>query len=67
VQGEHEIILASHARGSHHGSSMILIMTDACVRDIDELKAFLASSDAFTFKGKSREEIYAWIEHTLRS
>ena len=43
------------------------MMTDKRVMSIDELKAFLASSDVFTFKGSSREEIYAWIEHTLRS
>jgi len=42
------------------------MMTDARVMSIDELKAFLASSDVFTFKGNSREEIYAWIERTLR-
>ena len=43
------------------------MMTDARVMSIDELKAFLASSDALTFKGNPREEIYAWIERTLRS
>ncbi|MCD4801613.1 MAG: hypothetical protein K8R16_01595 [Anaerolineales bacterium] len=43
------------------------MMTDARVMSIDELNAFLASSDVFTFKGNSREEIYAWIERTLRS
>jgi hypothetical protein len=43
------------------------MMLDKRVRNIDELKAFLASSDVFTFKGNSREEIYAWIERTLRS
>ncbi len=45
---------------------MVLIMTDARVMSIDELNAFLASSDVFTFKGNLREEIYAWIERTLR-
>ena len=45
----------------------MLMMIDKRVRDIDELEAFLASSEVFTFKGTSREEIYAWIEHTLRS
>jgi len=43
------------------------MMVDKRVRKIDELKAFLASSEVFTFKGTSREEIYAWIECTLRS
>jgi len=42
------------------------MMTDARVMSIDELNAFLASSDVFTFKGNSREEVYAWIERTLR-
>jgi len=45
----------------------MLMMIDKRVRDIDELEAFLASSEVFTFKGTSRGEIYAWIEHTLRS
>jgi len=43
------------------------MMTDARVMSIDELKAFLASSDVLTFKGSSREETYGWIERTLRT
>jgi len=43
------------------------MMTDARVMSIDELQAFLVSSDVFTFKGNSREETYAWIERALRS
>ena len=43
------------------------MMTDARVMSIDELKAFLASSDVLTFKGNSREETYVWIERTLRT
>ena len=43
------------------------MMTDARVMSIDELNAFLASSDVLTFKGNSREETYGWIESTLRS
>ena len=41
------------------------MLTDARVMSIDELKAFLASSNVLTFKGNSREETYAWIERTL--
>ena len=43
------------------------MMTDNRVMNIAELKALLASSGVLTFKGSSREEIYAWIERTLRS
>lgn len=43
------------------------MLTDARTMSIEELKAFLASSDVLTFKGNSREETYAWIERTLRS
>jgi len=46
---------------------MILMMTDARVMRIDELKAFLASNGVLVFKENLREEIYAWIEHTLRT
>jgi len=42
------------------------MMVDRRVMDIGELKALLTSSDVLTFKGSSREEIYAWIERTLR-
>ncbi len=41
------------------------MLTDARMMSIDELKAFLASSDVLMFKGNSREETYAWIERTL--
>jgi len=43
------------------------MMVDRRVMDIGELKALLTSSEVFTFQGASREEIYAWIERTLRS
>jgi hypothetical protein len=46
---------------------MILMMTDARAMSMDELKAFLVSSDVLTFKGNSRQETYAWTERTLRS
>ena len=54
-------------RVGHIIGGMILMMTDKRVMNIGELKALLASSDVLTFKGSSREEIYAWIERTLRS
>ncbi len=42
------------------------MMDDARVMTMEELAAFLESSDAATFKGRSRKENYAWIELTLR-
>ncbi len=42
------------------------MMNDARVMTMEELAAFLESSDAVTFKGRSRKENYAWIERTLR-
>ncbi len=42
------------------------MMNDARVMTMEELAAFLETSDAVTFKGRSREENYAWIEGTLR-
>ena len=41
------------------------MLTDTRRMSIDELKAFLTSSNVLTFKGNSREETYAWIERTL--
>jgi len=41
------------------------MMGDKRVMDIGDLKALLASSDVLTFKGGSRQEIYAWIERTF--
>ena len=41
-------------------------MIDRRLMDIGELKALLASSDVLPFKESSPEEIYAWIERTLR-
>lgn len=43
------------------------MMTDNRVMSIEELKALLSSSRVLTFKGNSRQEIYAWTERTLRS
>ena len=46
---------------------MILMTTDAPVMSIDEMRAFLSSSDVLTFKGNLREETYGWIERVLRA
>jgi len=54
-------------RVGHIIGGMILMMVDRRVMDIGELKALFASIDVLTFKGSSREEIYAWIEQTLCS
>ncbi len=42
------------------------MVNDAGVMTMEELATFLESSDAVTFKGRSRKENYAWIEGTLR-
>ena len=43
------------------------MMTDARVMSIDELTAFLSSSDVLTFKGNLRVETCGWIERVLRT
>ena len=42
------------------------MMNDTRVMSIEELQAFLNSSDGLNFSGCSRSEAYAWIEKTLR-
>jgi transposase InsO family protein len=41
-------------------------MDDSEKMGLDEIRAFLAGSEAVEFAGQSREEIYRWVEHTLR-
>ncbi len=45
---------------------MNVMVNDSRVMTMEELAAFLKSSDALTFKGRSPKENYAWIEQTLR-
>lgn len=45
----------------------MLMMKDSRPMSTDELRAFLASSEALTFTGQSRAHTYAWLEHTLRA
>jgi transposase InsO family protein len=33
---------------------------------LDEIRAFLEASDGVGFKGRIREEVYAWVDRTLR-
>ncbi len=42
------------------------MMQDSRQMSSDELRAFLQASRALTFRGRSREKTYAWIERTLR-
>ncbi len=42
------------------------MVNDARVMTMEELAAFLESSDALTFRGRSPNENYACIERTLR-
>jgi hypothetical protein len=46
---------------------MILMMTDSRTLSMEELRAFLSSSEAFSFTRYFRAETYAWIERTLRT
>lgn len=45
---------------------MTLTMYDSRPMSIDELRAFLRSSQALAFFGYSRAQTYAWVERTLR-
>lgn len=45
---------------------MNLIMSDSRKMSMEELEAFIRSSQGISFSGQSREESYAWIERTLR-
>ncbi len=42
------------------------MMRDSRPMSTDELRSFLGSSEALTFRRQSRAETYAWIEKTLR-
>ena len=44
---------------------MQLIMNDEELRTIEQVKQFLAGSEALTFGGVSIEERYRWIETVL--
>jgi len=45
---------------------MTVTVSDSRVMTIEELRAFLKSSGTLSFRGKTRQETYAWIEKTLR-
>ena len=45
---------------------MTLTMHNSRPMTIDELHAFLRSSQALTFSGQSRSQTYEWIQRTLR-
>jgi len=57
--------MAGPTRESNH-SRLFLMMNDTCVMSMEELQAFLNSSDGLKFSGCSRPEAYGWIEKTLR-
>lgn len=33
---------------------------------LEEIRAFLTASDELGFKGRKREEVYDWVDETLR-
>jgi hypothetical protein len=45
---------------------MTVTVSDSRVMTIEELAAFLKSSGTLRFRGKTRQETYAWVEKTLR-
>jgi len=45
---------------------MTFTMRDSRPMSVEELQAFLSSSQALEFAGQSREQTYEWIERTLR-
>ena len=46
---------------------MVVTVSDSRVMTMEELAAFLRSSTTLRFRGKTRQETYAWIEKTLRT
>lgn len=44
---------------------MTVTMSDSRVMTSEELRAFLNSSGTLSFRGKTRQETYAWVEKTL--
>ena len=69
VQDEHGTTLVTQACVPKHFSACLpereRSQTDAI--NIDELNAFLSSSDVLTFKGNLRVETCGWIGHILRT
>lgn len=41
-------------------------MNDSGKLSLEQMRAFLEASEAVQFAGKSREEVYGWVERTLR-
>lgn len=42
-------------------------MDDSGKMSLEQIRAFLAASEPVTFAGRSREEMYRWVESTLRA
>jgi hypothetical protein len=45
---------------------MVIIMNDAKLNKLAQIKSFLAETEAVEFNKKSKKEAYCWIEETLR-
>ena len=43
------------------------MVSDSRVMTMEEVAAFLGSSETLSFRGKMRQETYAWAENTLRT
>ncbi|HRS13388.1 MAG TPA: hypothetical protein P5259_00010 [Candidatus Bipolaricaulis sp.] len=45
---------------------MTVMVSDSRVMTMEEMAAFLVSSETLSFRGETRQETYAWVENTLR-
>ena len=45
---------------------MVIMMNDSKLNRINQIKSFLAETEAVEFNRKSKKEAYSWIEETLR-
>ena len=45
---------------------LIVSMQAAECLSLEQIRAFLAASDEIGFKGRNREEVYGWVNQTLR-
>ncbi len=42
------------------------MVSDSRVMTMEEMPAFLGSSETLCFRGEEQQETYAWVEKTLR-
>ena len=61
-------LIQDEPEGAKADAGILIVRVEAGRKlSLEEIRAFLEASDAVAFEGRNRDEVYGWVDQTLRA